>query len=171
MTEPESTVQFLNPRELTPHPENWRRHPERQRRALAQSLAEHGWLAAPILNRRTGHLLDGHARVEEAIQREAATIPVRVVDVPPEQERRILASFDPIGALAENDEAALGCLLADLRASDQGLPPGWEEEDLDLPGRNGGGALPPEQFPEYDEAIPCDYHCPKCGYQWSGKAR
>jgi hypothetical protein len=173
MTVPEFTVEFLNPETLTPHPENWRRHPERQRQALAQSLAEHGWLAAPILNRRTGHLLDGHARVEEAIRREEAVIPVRVVDVPRERERRILATFDPIGALAETDTAALGCLLADLRASEAGLPPGWEEGDLELPGGNGGGrgAVPPEEFPEYDEDVPCDYRCPRCAYEWSGKAR
>lgn len=28
----------------------------------------------------------------------------------------------------------------------------------------------PEEFPEYDEKIETEYRCPKCGYQWSGKA-
>ena len=30
---------------------------------------------------------------------------------------------------------------------------------------------PPEEFREYDEKLLTDYHCPSCGYEWSGKPR
>jgi rubredoxin len=30
-------------------------------------------------------------------------------------------------------------------------------------------AAPPEEFPTYDEDLPTDFCCPKCGYTWSGK--
>jgi len=29
----------------------------------------------------------------------------------------------------------------------------------------------PPDFPEYDESLETDYHCPKCGYEWSGAAK
>jgi len=29
----------------------------------------------------------------------------------------------------------------------------------------------PAAFPEYDESIETDHRCPKCGYEWSGKAQ
>src|SRR5437763_132088 len=30
---------------------------------------------------------------------------------------------------------------------------------------------PPEDFPEAGEDIPTAYRCPKCSYEWSGKAK
>ena len=32
-------------------------------------------------------------------------------------------------------------------------------------------AEPPGEFPERGEDIPTDFKCPKCGYEWSGKAK
>jgi hypothetical protein len=29
---------------------------------------------------------------------------------------------------------------------------------------------PPDEFPEYDENIPVDHQCPRCGYIWSGSS-
>ena len=51
--------------ELVPHPENWRTHPERQRRVLADLLAEVGIADAVIaFEREDGRLqlIDGHLR-------------------------------------------------------------------------------------------------------------
>ena len=36
------------------------------------------------------------------------------------------------------------------------------------PGTSDG--KPPESFKEYDETIPTEHECPKCGYTWSGAA-
>lgn len=125
-------VEYLDPQVLTAHPANFRRHPSSQIAALRESISEHGWLAAPIVNRRDGSLriLDGHARVELALEREEATVPCRVINVDAAQEQRILASFDRIGSLAERDDQALASLLQELAESEAGLPAGWGEDDL-----------------------------------------
>lgn len=111
---PDFEIEHLNPRELSANPLNFRRHPDLQRQALAGSLSEHGWLAAPIWNKRSGHLLDGHARVELAVEQSEALIPVRVIDVPLSQEKRILRAFDRIGGMAEEDSQALDRLIEDI---------------------------------------------------------
>jgi rubrerythrin len=38
---------------------------------------------------------------------------------------------------------------------------------LDSTGSEGD---PPDSFREYDETIPTEHQCPKCGYTWSGAA-
>lgn len=111
---PEFEIEHLDPKELKANPLNFRRHPTPQRDALSGSLAEHGWLTAPIWNKRSGHLLDGHARVELAVEKEEALIPVRVIDVPLAQEKRILRAFDRIGSMAEEDEEALSRLIDEI---------------------------------------------------------
>jgi hypothetical protein len=166
---PEFVIEYLAPERLEPHPHNFRRHPSSQTDALKASISEHGWLSAPIWNRQTKRLLDGHARVELALDQGEASIPVRVVDVPEAQEKRILAAFDRIGELRERDDAALAALLQDLAASEAGLPAGWEPEDLDKLLEATAPAVGPEEFSEYDEEIGTEFCCPKCGYAWSGK--
>lgn len=112
--EPEFRIEYRDPLTLTPSPSNFRRHPDSQREALGASIEEHGWLSAPIWNEQSGHLLDGHARVELALERGEATIPVRVVDVSEAQEQRILRAFDQIGAMAEIDTEALDRLIEEI---------------------------------------------------------
>jgi 16S rRNA G966 N2-methylase RsmD len=102
------------PSSLIPNPANFRRHPDQQVRALRQSLDEFGHVAAPILNSRSGHLIDGHARVEIALADGEATIPVNVVDLSPAGERRLLRSLDRIGAMALIDESALDALIESI---------------------------------------------------------
>jgi hypothetical protein len=128
---PDFTIAFLDPHRLEPHPENWKRHNPRQRDALSQSLAEFGWLSAPILNQRTGRLLDGHERREEAIARGWAEIPVRVVDVSLSQERRILAAFDRLQELRETDDLMLARLLQATMDDGSARPPGYSDAEMD----------------------------------------
>jgi DNA modification methylase len=106
------------PSTLLAHPQNWRRHPEAQRRAMRAVLDDVGWVQSVIVNRETGHILDGHLRVEEAVARGEALVPVGYVELTAEQERRVLALFDPIGALASPDPAALADLLASFEVTD-----------------------------------------------------
>lgn len=58
------------------HELNARRHPGKQRNALRGSLNAVGWVAPVIASKRTGKILDGHARVEEALsQGEDSPVP------------------------------------------------------------------------------------------------
>lgn len=81
--------------DLKANPKNWRKHPTAQQNALAGVLDEVGWVTQVIWNRRTGHLIDGHLRVDIAAKRNEKTVPVNVVDLSEEEEAMILATFDP----------------------------------------------------------------------------
>src|SRR4051794_37322665 len=54
-------------------------------------------------------LIDGHARKELAAD---AVVPVLVTDLTAEEADKLLATFDPLGALAGKDDAKLAALLA-----------------------------------------------------------
>ncbi len=51
------------PDQLLANPANWRVHPEAQQDALAGLLGQVGWVQQILVNRRTGHVVDGHLRV------------------------------------------------------------------------------------------------------------
>src|ERR1035437_4831985 len=63
------------PDQLIANPANWRIHSGAQRDALRGSLDTVGGVATVLVNRRTGFVVDGHARVEEALSRHEATVP------------------------------------------------------------------------------------------------
>jgi DNA modification methylase len=109
------------PAELVPNPRNWRTHPPDQQRALGGALAEVGWVTEVIVNRTTGHLVDGHLRVELALASGADIVPVTYVELSEAEEAVVLASLDPIGAMAEAEAQALETLLATLDPSDADL--------------------------------------------------
>jgi ParB-like chromosome segregation protein Spo0J len=109
------------PGDLIANPANWRTHPTGQRAALRGSLTEVGWVQQVMVNRRSGHVVDGHARVEEALARGEATVPVLYVDLDPEEEALVLATLDPIGAMATRDDAKLAELLAGISIDNEGL--------------------------------------------------
>lgn len=101
------------------HPANWRQHPKHQRAALAASLNGVGWVGVVLENVRTGHLLDGHERLWQALERGDETpVPFIQVDVDEDEEMLVLATLDPIGAMAQTDAEMLESILADLRTSE-----------------------------------------------------
>ena len=51
------------PDQLLANPRNWRVHPKAQQEALAAVLDQVGWVQDVIVNQRTGHVVDGHARI------------------------------------------------------------------------------------------------------------
>lgn len=118
-----SIVEFdpaVDPEQLLAHPLNARRHPGEQRDALRESLGRVGWVDVVKVNTRTGHVVDGHARVEEAITA-GSTVPVLWVDLSPEDERFVLATLDPISALATYDAEVLDQLLDGQSIESDGL--------------------------------------------------
>lgn len=103
-----------DPAHLLANPRNWRLHPDQQKEALSGLLDRVdrvGWVQDVIVNQRTGHVVDGHLRVSLALSREEAGIPVVYVDLSEEEERLVLASLDPMAAMAVTDEAMLAELM------------------------------------------------------------
>jgi DNA modification methylase len=109
------------PADLVPNPRNWRTHPPEQQRALTGALSEVGWVAEVLVNRTTGHVVDGHLRVELAVARKEPTIPVTYVELTEAEERLVLATLDPLAAMASAEKDALAALLADLEPADDAL--------------------------------------------------
>jgi DNA modification methylase len=112
---------YMDPNELAENPANWRRHPENQINALTDVISEVGWAGACLLNERTGRLIDGHARRKVALEQGATKVPVLVGDWTEEQEKKILATLDPLAAMAEADTAALDALLREVSTGSEAL--------------------------------------------------
>jgi hypothetical protein len=103
--------------ELQEHPSNWRGHPKRQRDALTAVLRDVGLVQGVVLNKRTGHLVDGHLRLELAREQDEAELPVTVIDVSEEEEALILATLDPLSAMATPDVERLAQVVAKVETS------------------------------------------------------
>lgn len=100
---------------LRPNPRNWRTHPKAQMDAIRGVLAEIGYAGASIARELPDgslELIDGHARAEVSGD---DPVPVLVLDVSEEEAYKLLAVFDPIGAMAGLDAEKLAALLKDVQ--------------------------------------------------------
>ena len=89
---------------------NWRRHPESQTQAVLTMLNRIGWADA-VIARETPDgltLVDGHLRASLSPD---DLVPVLVVDLNKEEAGEVLATLDPLAAMAEIDVEALDTLL------------------------------------------------------------
>lgn len=107
--------------ELIPNPKNWRTHPVAQQDALKGILAEVGFAGAVLvreLDDGSLMLIDGHMRAETTHDQE---IPVLILDVDEAESDKLLATFDPIAAMAESDAHALDALLRNVDTGSEAL--------------------------------------------------
>jgi len=102
------------PADLLANPANFRLHPKPQQDALAGVLAEVGLVQNVIVNRRTQHVVDGHLRISLAMRDDQPTVPITYVDLSENEERLILATLDPIAAMAATDRDQLAALLDEV---------------------------------------------------------
>jgi DNA modification methylase len=122
-------------KDLMPNPRNWRTHPPEQVDAMRGLLNEIGWADAVLAREVDGklELIDGHLRKELAPD---AEVPVLVLDVDEAEADKILATHDPIAALATADEQRLGELLQDMSVEDEAVQAMLDdlaaEHDIDL---------------------------------------
>ena len=147
-----------SPEQLLANEANWRVHPRSQQQALEGVLDEVGYVQSVIVNNRTSEaweigkrnvptMVDGHMRVETALSKGQTEIPVVYVDLEPSEEAKILATFDPISALATTDKEKLDELLREVEtgsagvaemlsslAEDAGLYFGEEPKEIEDPG-------------------------------------
>ena len=84
-------------------------------------LDDVGFVAPVIVNDVTGYLVDGHLRVEEALSAGTRTIPVIHVELSDSEEAEVIATFDPISALARYDADRLEELLADVSTDSEAV--------------------------------------------------
>ncbi len=151
--------------DLVANDRNWRKHPAGQIAALTGSLEEIGWADALVVYESGGKLIcvDGHARL--SIDPDAM-VPVLILDVDEAEADKLLATLDPITAMATTDQSALDELIAGLAAGNADLDKTIQA--LSQSKQTAIEADPPAEFPTIDEDIPCEFRCPKCNYEWSG---
>lgn len=157
-------LEWRDPATLTPNPRNFRRHPEEQKKLLAAVIDEVGWAGCILFNEATGRIIDGHARQEEALRRKDPAVPVLVGTWSEQEEIKILATFDPIAAMAQQADDIYRELLADVETDNEDLQ-GW----LDEMGATLNAGPPDVDFKEYDESIADEVEyveCPSCGHKW-----
>jgi ParB-like chromosome segregation protein Spo0J len=106
--------------DLAPNPMNWRTHPKEQADALRGLLVEVGFAGAVLAREQadgTLQLIDGHLRTETVGH--DTEIPVLVLDVTEAEAAKILATYDPLGAMAGADAAKLDELLREVQTSSE----------------------------------------------------
>jgi hypothetical protein len=117
------------PEQLLANEKNWRGHPKPQQDALSGVLREVGIVQNILVNKRTGSewpegernvetMIDGHLRVALAISEGQPTVPITYVDLTPAEENEILATLDPLAAMAFTDAAKLDELLRDVQSGE-----------------------------------------------------
>lgn len=121
--------------ELLPNPKNWRTHPEAQKNALRGVLSEIG-IADAVLCRETPdglQIIDGHCRAEIAGD---VVLPVLILDVNDDEANKLLATLDPLAAMAGVDAAKLDELLATVDTASDDVRAVLDS--LSKPGAGGG---------------------------------
>jgi hypothetical protein len=107
--------------DLKPNPKNWRTHPKAQQDALRGVLAEVG-LADACLARELPDgslmLIDGHLRAETLGD---GDVPVLVLDVNEAEADKLLATLDPLAAMANSDAMQLDALLRTVQTGNESL--------------------------------------------------
>lgn len=100
--------------ELVPNASNFRTHPPEQSSALRTMLERIGFAGAVVAYEDGDNLvlIDGHERREVADPTDE--LPTLILDVTAAEAEELLATFDPIGAMAGRNEEALTELLARL---------------------------------------------------------
>jgi len=150
--------------DLRPNPKNWRTHPKAQQDALRGVLAEVG-LADACLARELPDgslmLIDGHLRAETLGD---GDVPVLILDVNEAEADKLLATLDPLAAMAGKDAEQLAALLGTLKEQDDILSAlVWPDYIIDPllsadwtppePGEMPTHAAKESTAPEYEGAI------------------
>lgn len=107
--------------ELIPNPRNWRTHPEKQRNAIQGVLAEIGYADALLAREMPDGslmLLDGHLRAETTPNQE---VPVLILDLDDAEADKLLATLDPISAMAGKNEELFADLISEMETSSQAV--------------------------------------------------
>ena len=113
-------LRYVRPSDLADHPQQWRIHGELQQQAMQGLLREVGIAGALLAyeSPTTGLTsIDGHLRKSLA----DTLWPTLILDVTDEEARLLLASYDPVSAMAETNRAQLAALLADVTTGDAGV--------------------------------------------------
>lgn len=114
-------LRMVKAKDLVPNPKNWRLHPQEQSDAMAGILRGVGFAGATLAYETSEglKLIDGHMRRE--VSEPDQEIPVLVLDVNDEEADKILATYDPLSAMATTDDKQLATLLDSVETDNEAL--------------------------------------------------
>lgn len=145
----EYTVEFRDLRTLKPNPRNPYDHPPVQQDRVRASLARFGWVYPVIVNDRTGNLVDGHDRVQQALKLGETVGPVFAVDLSPADEREMLLVLNrTTEERGTRDDVLLELLQAHYQEKEQ-PPATWTSAEYEQYIR----AFSPAPAPPTDEDV------------------
>lgn len=158
--------------DLIPYASNSRTHSDAQAAQIAASIREFGF-TNPVLIDEEGGVIAGHGRIMAARKLNLEEVPTITLEgLSKAQKRAYVIADNKLALNAGWDEELLSVELNQLH--EEGFDvvlAGFDAAELsEIMGIN-DGILPPDEFKEVDENIETDYCCPKCGYEWSGKAK
>jgi len=105
---------------ISRNPKNWRRHPDEQREAFRAMMDRVGFAGACLvrhLGRGNYELIDGELRLDE-VEGKIDRVPCLVLDVTEAEADELLATVDPISAMASYDLEALSGILESTEIGD-----------------------------------------------------
>lgn len=104
------------------NPENWRDHPTEQQAELQRIMAEVGNCGVlTVVGRPDGTLLLVDGQLRRGLHGDSEVY-VAELDLDDDETRKVLASFDRIGGMAQTDEQKLSALMAAVAAADAAPP-------------------------------------------------
>jgi ParB-like chromosome segregation protein Spo0J len=168
---PADKIERRSIEKLIPYARNSRTHSDAQVAQIAASIKEWGW-TMPILVDEAGGIIAGHGRVLAARSLGHEDVPVVVAKGWSESKKRAYVIADNKLALnAGWDFEMLASEIEELNSDGYELDLiGFNAEEMDKV-INPVVDTPPEDFNEYGDDIETEYKCPKCSYEWSGKAK
>ena len=134
--------------QLLANPFNFRLHSEAQQHALAGSMDEIGFIHALLVNKTTGHIIDGHARVKILLRSDVEEITVDYVELTDDEEKKALMLLDPIAAMAGTDADMMDEVLQSINSDDERV----QQALADIT-EEAGIIIGDIEFKEYDEDI------------------
>jgi hypothetical protein len=138
---------------------------------VAASIREFGW-QQPIVVDTDGVVVAGHVRLLAAKQLGEKQVPVQIASGLTAGQIKAYRLLDNRSHQESGwDMEMLAPEIAELQGLNidtalTGFDPDEISKFLDSGTSDGE---PPESFKEFDENIPTDHQCPKCGYRWSGQ--
>jgi hypothetical protein len=155
---------YEHPDNILANPYNYRIHSKFQQDSLEGVLDTVGWVQRVIINVTTQHLIDGHLRVTLADRHGVKKVPVVYVELTEDEEKLVLATLDPLSALAIHDKAQYDGLMRGVVSDNAAI-----QALLADTAEKMGVLYNDIEFPEYDESVADDVEfceCPNCGHKF-----
>ena len=147
----------------------WNGNPRKNDSAVAEvvkSIVRFGFGAPLVANRRDSTLIAGHTRLAAARRLKLDVVPVRWLDLSPDEAHALALADNRLGEIASWDDDKLAAVLVDLRKSDDALLAATGFTDLQIAALLDAPSFNPTSGPQTPLDTTPPIVCPQCGHSW-----